>query len=116
MEITERITDLSGLRTLYREPSELAANKVFDTIDDASAEFVDRCPFLVLATTDAAGASDASPRGGPPGFIQRLDDRHVAIPDLNGNNRLDSLENIVTNPRVLFRSGCLMQAVPLHLI
>ena len=100
MEITERITDLSGLRTLYREPSELAANKVFDTIDDASAEFVDRCPFLVLATTDAAGAPDASPRGGPPGFIQRLDGRHVAIPDLNGNNRLDSLENIVTNPRV----------------
>jgi PPOX class probable FMN-dependent enzyme len=100
MEITNRITDLAGLRELYRQPSEIAANKVFDTIDEASAAFVDRCPFLVLATTDPAGGPDASPRGGPPGFIHRLDDRHVAIPDLNGNNRLDSLENIVANPRV----------------
>lgn len=100
IEISERIESLDGLRALYREPSEVAANKVFDTIDDVSAEFIDRCPFLVMATTDTDGVSDASPRGGPPGFIARLDARHIAIADLNGNNRLDSLENIVANPRV----------------
>ncbi len=100
MEITNRITDLAGLRELYREPSTGAANKVFDTIDESSAAFIDRCPFVVISTTDGAESIDASPRGGPPGFIQRLDDRHIAIPDLNGNNRLDSLENIVACPHV----------------
>jgi len=100
MEIMNRINDIDGLREMYREPSAVAANKVFDTIDESSAAFVDRCPFVVISTTDGAGSIDTSPRGGPPGFVQRLDDRHVAIPDLNGNNRLDSLENIVKHPYV----------------
>jgi PPOX class probable FMN-dependent enzyme len=100
MEIKNRIADLAELRELYREPSKVAANKVFDTIDESSAAFIDRCPFIVISTTDGAESIDASPRGGPPGFVQRLDDRHVAIPDLNGNNRLDSLENIVLHPYV----------------
>jgi PPOX class probable FMN-dependent enzyme len=100
MELTDCITDLAGLRGLYREPREVAANKVFDTIDDATAMFIDRCPFVVISTSDGADSMDASPRGGPPGFLQRLDDRHVAIPDLNGNNRLDTLENIVAHPYV----------------
>jgi PPOX class probable FMN-dependent enzyme len=100
MEIKNRIADLAVLRELYRAPSEVAANKVFDTIDESSAAFIDRCPFIVISTTDGAESIDASPRGGPPGFVQRLDDRHIAIPDLNGNNRLDSLENIVLHPYV----------------
>jgi PPOX class probable FMN-dependent enzyme len=100
MEITERITDVAGLRELYRQPSAVVVNKVFDTIDESSAAFIDRCPFLVISTTVGGSSIDASPRGGPPGFVQRLDDRHVAIPDLNGNNRLDSLENIVMHPHV----------------
>ncbi len=100
MEIKNRIADIAGLRELYREPSKVAANKVFDSIDDSSAAFIDRCPFIVISTTDGAESIDASPRGGPPGFVQRLDDRHIAIPDLNGNNRLDSLENIVVHPYV----------------
>ena len=53
----------------------------------------------LAATADANGGIDASPRGGPPGFLQVLDDRHLAIPDLNGNNRIDSLRNIVDNPQ-----------------
>ncbi len=99
-DVGMQITDRAGLRTLYREPSELVVHKVFDRIDDSSAAFIDRCPFVVLSTTDGGASIDASPRGGPPGFIQRLDDRHVALPDLNGNNRLDSLENIVDHPYV----------------
>ena len=100
MEISDQITDHLGLDALYRAPGDLAANKVFGTIDDATAAFIDRCPFLVVATTGTSGQADASPRGGPPGFLQRLGDRHVAIPDLNGNNRLDTLRNIVDHPRV----------------
>ena len=100
MEFSDCITDLASLRELYREPSELVANKAFDVIDEATAAYIDRCPFVIISTSDGADSMDASPRGGPPGFLQRLDDRHVAIPDLNGNNRLDTLENIVVHPFV----------------
>ena len=51
-------------------------------------------PFVILATADAAGRVDASPKGGPPGFVAVLDDHHLAIPDMSGNNRLDSMRNI----------------------
>ena len=100
MQINDRITDRAGLRELYREPNELVANKAFDVIDERSAEYIDRCPFIVISTSNGGDSMDASPRGGPPGFLQRLDDRHIAIPDLNGNNRLDTLENIVSHPFV----------------
>jgi len=99
MDIAGRIDTLEELTALYREPSSRALGKQLDRIDDGMASFIDLSPFLVLATTDGAGSTDASPRGGPPGFVRRLDDRHVAIPDLNGNNRLDSYRNIVTHGR-----------------
>ncbi len=100
MEFSNCITDLASLRELYREPSELVANKAFDVIDETTAAYIDRCPFVVISTSNGADSMDASPRGGPPGFLRRLDDRHIAIPDLNGNNRLDTLENIVAHPFV----------------
>ncbi len=99
MDVPGRIDTLDQLTALYREPSERALGKQLDRIDEGMAAFVDRCPFVVLATTDGAGSVDASPRGGPPGFVRRLDDRHLAIPDLNGNNRLDSYRNIVAHGR-----------------
>jgi hypothetical protein len=99
MDIAGRIETLDDLTALYRDPSERALGKQLDRIDDAMASFIDLSPFLVLATTDGDGSVDASPRGGPPGFVRRLDDRHIAIPDLNGNNRLDSYRNIVTHGR-----------------
>jgi PPOX class probable FMN-dependent enzyme len=107
MEINDQIVGKAALRELYRTPSALAVAKQFDSIDSVTATFIDRCPFLVLSTTDG-NTVDASPRGGPPGFLQRLDDRHIAIPDLNGNNRLDSLENIAEHGRaglLLFMPG-----------
>ena len=100
MQINDRITDRAGLRELYREPNELVANKAFAVIDEMSAAYIDRCPFIVISTSNGGDSMDASPRGGPPGFLQRLDDRHIAIPDLNGNNRLDTLENILANDEV----------------
>lgn len=92
-----RVESVEQLELLYRTPSPIAAAKVFPSITDEAARFVDSCPFIVLATSDGRGSVDASPRGGPPGFVQRLDDRHIAIPDLNGNNRLDSLRNVVVH-------------------
>lgn len=98
MDVPGRITSLDELVDLYRRPSARAASKVFAEIDAAAARFIDLCTFVVVSTSDGHGSSDASPRGGPPGFVQRLDERHIAIADLAGNNRLDSLRNIVAHP------------------
>ena len=98
MDMPGRIDTLEQLEALYRQASERAISKQLSAIDAGLAAFIDRSPFLVLATTNAAGSVDASPRGGPPGFVRRLDDRHIAIPDLNGNNRLDSYRNLIEHP------------------
>jgi PPOX class probable FMN-dependent enzyme len=95
---TNVIGDVAQLRALYREPSELVQRKKVARIDDVTRRFVAGSPFLLLATADADGNCDVSPRGGPPGFVRVLDDRRLAIPDLSGNNLLDSLTNIVANP------------------
>ncbi len=99
MEIPGRIDTLDELTALYRRPSERALGKQLDRIDAGMAAFIDLSPFLILSTTDGTDSVDASPRGGPPGFVRRLDDRHIAVPDLNGNNRLDSYRNIVAHGR-----------------
>jgi PPOX class probable FMN-dependent enzyme len=98
MEITNRIDTLEQLTAMFPEASGRALDKERSALDTAMAEFVDRSSFGLLATSDGNGSVDVSPRGGPPGFIRRLDDRHVAIPDLNGNNRLDSYRNLVVHP------------------
>lgn len=91
------ITTLDELRTHYREPSKLVRSKVQTGIDPIAAEFIARSPMAVLSTTDGTRI-DASPRGGPPGFVRVLDEAKLAIADLNGNNLLDSLTNIVAHP------------------
>jgi PPOX class probable FMN-dependent enzyme len=98
MQIPGRIETIEQLESLYRKPGPAAAHKVLPAINEGMAKFIDHCSFLVLATSDGKGSLDASPRGGPAGFVRRLDDRHIAIPDLNGNNRLDSLRNIIAFP------------------
>ena len=98
MQIPGRIETLEELTSLFRAPGGRAVDKQLDHITAGMAAFIDRSPFLVLATSDGRGSVDASPRGGPPGFVRRLDDRHLAIPDLNGNNRIDSYRNLVAHP------------------
>lgn len=98
MQIPGRVDTLDELTSLFRAPGGAAVDKQLDYINDGMASFIDRAPFLVLATSDGRGSVDASPRGGPPGFVRRLDDRHVAIPDLNGNNRIDSYRNLIAHP------------------
>jgi PPOX class probable FMN-dependent enzyme len=98
MQIPGRVETIEQLESMYRKPGAAAVHKVLPAINEGMAAFIDRCSFLVLATGDGISSLEASPRGGPAGFVRRLDDRHVAVPDLNGNNRLDSLRNIVTFP------------------
>lgn len=92
------ITTVEQLRELYRQPSELVQSKVADTIGPTTAARLTASPFVLLATADGDGACDVSPRGGPPGLLAVLDERTVALPDLGGNNLIDSLTNIVANP------------------
>ena len=84
----------------YRTPSQLVRDKVIDRIDRHCAEFIGLSPFATLATADAEGWPDVSPRGGDPGFVHVLDPHRLALPDRPGNNRVDSLRNVTVNPRV----------------
>jgi uncharacterized protein len=94
------IRSVEALRSLYREPSERAVRKQLDRLDAHCRRFVSLSPFLVIASADADGRVDASPRGGDPGFVKVFDDRTVLIPDSPGNNRLDSLQNLISRPGV----------------
>jgi PPOX class probable FMN-dependent enzyme len=94
------VTTADQLRALYRAPSRTVQRKKTDRMDDATQRFIQASPFLLMATSAADGSCDVSPRGGPPGFVRVLDDRRLVIPDLSGNNLLDSLVNLTTNPHL----------------
>jgi PPOX class probable FMN-dependent enzyme len=94
------ITEEAELRGIFGWPSERALNKEIDRLDKHCRAIVEKSPFLLLGTSDPTGRCDVSPKGDYPGFVRVLDDRTVAIPDLPGNNRLDTLMNILNNPQV----------------
>jgi PPOX class probable FMN-dependent enzyme len=91
------ITHLSQLRKLYSGASERAVKKEIPALDVHAIQFIRLSPFVVIASGDAQGQQDSSPRGGGPGFVKVLDAQTLLIPDAPGNNRLDTLENIVAN-------------------
>ncbi|MEP7301693.1 MAG: pyridoxamine 5'-phosphate oxidase family protein [Caldimonas sp.] len=94
------IDTLERLRALYPAPKERAVSKQLAALDRHCRHFIGLSPFVVVASAGAGGSVDASPRGGPPGFVKSLDERTLLIPDAPGNNRLDSLENIVATGAV----------------
>lgn len=94
------IRDERSLRSLFQATHTLAALKCQDWLDKHAQDFIARSPFLCIGTQDLAGRADVSPRGDPAGFVRILDQRTLAIPDRPGNNRLDSLVNILANPCV----------------
>jgi PPOX class probable FMN-dependent enzyme len=94
-----RITSLDALRTLYAPPGERAVRKQLAALDVHCRRFVSLSPLLVISSASAAGHMDASPRGGDPGFVKMTDDKTVLIPDSPGNNRLDTLSNIIETGR-----------------
>jgi PPOX class probable FMN-dependent enzyme len=94
------ITDVSELRELIGEPSDVVRTKVSDRVNDLTRRFIDLSPFLCLATSAPDGTCDVSPRGDPAGFVRVLDDRTLLIPDRPGNRLADSLRNILQNPNV----------------
>lgn len=94
------ILEAPALRAQFGAVGPLAAGKVLDHLDDYARRFIALAPFLVLASADAAGQADASPRGDAPGFVAVPDARTLVIPDRRGNNRIDSFRNVIENPGV----------------
>ena len=88
------------LRQLYAQPMERAVRKEIPALDAHCRHFIALSPFLVLSTSDAAHQLDASPRGGAPGFVKAPDAHTLLLPDAAGNNRLDSLQNILATGQV----------------
>ncbi|RVT53712.1 pyridoxamine 5'-phosphate oxidase family protein [Rubrivivax albus] len=88
------------LRALIGEPAPLTCAKISDRLNPMTRLFVERSPFVGLATSDADGRCDLSPRGDPPGFVRILDDRTLLLPERPGNRLADSLRNLLANPRI----------------
>ncbi len=94
------ITSESELRKVYGEPSDRSQQKVLECLDRHCRRFIALSPFCVLSTAGADGRTEVSPRGDIPGFVAAPDERTLLIPDRPGNNRTDSLRNVVAQPRV----------------
>lgn len=97
------ISSQEELRSLYGWPKGRAKIKVLDQLEKHCKNFIAHSPFVVLSTYDLNGKTDASPRGGEAGFVKVWDDTTLVIPDAKGNNRVDSLVNIVETGQI----GCL---------
>jgi uncharacterized protein len=97
---TRAITSEQELREIIGSPTELVAAKVADRLNDLTRQFIERSPFLCVATADPEGGLDVSPRGDPAGFVRILDERTLLLPDRPGNRIADTLTNLLADPRI----------------
>jgi PPOX class probable FMN-dependent enzyme len=95
-----RIAERQQLRDKLGEVGVLAAGKSITKIDKYSRTFIEHSPFLCIGTADAQGNADVSPRGDPMGFVRVIDEKTIIIPDRPGNNRADTMQNIIANSNV----------------
>lgn len=100
MSFSHALTTVDDLRSIYRRPSRTSLAKQLDHLDDHCRDFIAHSPFVLVASGSPDGRMDVSPKGGRPGFVRVLDETRLAIPDMSGNNRLDTLENLVASPGV----------------
>lgn len=99
--LTSRTIDhQEALRAIVGEPLPLVARKVAPRLSPLTRPFIERAPFVALATSAADGSCDVSPRGDPPGFVRILDETTLLLPERPGNRIADSLRNILSNPHV----------------
>jgi uncharacterized protein len=97
---TRAIMTEERLREILGEPTPLVAAKIADRLNDLTRKFIERSPFLCVATAHAERGLDVSPRGDPEGFVQILDERTLLIPDRPGNRIADTLTNLLVDPRI----------------
>ena len=98
-EHAHRVVDVATLAALYGEPGEASVRKEVSSLHPVYRAIVEAAPFAVLATSGPEGL-DASPRGDAPGFVVVEDEHTLLLPDRRGNNRTDSLRNVIRDPRV----------------
>jgi uncharacterized protein len=94
------IEDIGEIREIYGEPMERSVKKQLPRLEKHSRAFIALSPFVVIASADANGRVDASPKGDAPGFVRVIDDETLLIPDRLGNNRIDTISNLLTSPGV----------------
>jgi hypothetical protein len=94
------IEDIGELREIYGQPMERTVKKQLPRLEKHSRAFIALSPFLVIASADPSGRVDASPKGDAPGFVAVLDDETLLIPDRLGNNRVDTIGNLLASPGV----------------
>jgi PPOX class probable FMN-dependent enzyme len=94
------VTSLAELDALVPPAGEGAAGKTMRRIERYARQYIGLSPFCCLATSDGKGNADVTPRGDKPGFVRVIDDKTLLIPERPGNNRMDSLRNIIENPAV----------------
>jgi PPOX class probable FMN-dependent enzyme len=94
------ITDESELRSILGAPSAVVASKISDRLNDLTRQFIERSPFVCVATKPPGGGIDVSPRGDAPSFVRILDERTLLIPDRPGNRLADTLTNLLGDPAI----------------
>lgn len=94
------ISDVSTLRGIVGSPTELTLTKMSDRLNSLTKQFIERSPFVCVATSTPDGGLDVSPRGDPPGFVRVLDERTLLLPERPGNRIADSLTNLLDDPRI----------------
>ena len=92
------VATVEDLRAIVGEPQQAVANKVKDRLSPVQREWLAHSPLGFVATTDARGRVDVSPKGDPPGFVHVLDDTTIAIPERPGNKRVDGYLNVLQRP------------------
>lgn len=95
-----KIQNVQQLRELYDLPKERTVKKELSELDEHCINFLKHSPFMVLSSANNKGLQDASPRGGKAGFVKVINTKQIVLADAKGNNRLDTLSNIVENPEV----------------
>jgi PPOX class probable FMN-dependent enzyme len=98
----EFLTTHDELRTIYKtpRPTDGSIRKELKALDGHCRSFIGKSPFVLIGSSDGAGNADVTPKGDKPGFTAILDNNTIAIPDRPGNNRLDTMSNIMENPNV----------------
>ena len=96
----DAVQDIETLREIYGPPGERSLKKQLTRLDMHCRAFIARSPFLVIASSDPSGRCDASPKGDGPGFVRVVDDETLLIPDRLGNNRVDTIGNLLARPGV----------------
>jgi uncharacterized protein len=97
---TRTITDEAQLRELIGDPTDTVVAKLADRLNDLTRQFIERSPFVCVATASPDGGLDVSPRGDPAGFVRVLNERTLLMPDRPGNRIADTLTNLLADPRI----------------